>query len=67
VDTAHGIREFIVGTGGEDKGSLNGSTNVEATAKSFGILELTLHPSSYDWKFVSTAGQTLDSGTAACH
>ena len=24
VDTAHGIREFIVGTGGEDKGSLNG-------------------------------------------
>ena len=67
VDTAHGIREFIVGTGGEDKGSLNGSTNVEATAKSFGILELTLHPSSYDWKFVSTDGKTLDSGTAACH
>ena len=67
VDTAHGIREFIVGSGGEDKGSLNGSTNVEATAKSFGILELTLHPSSYDWKFVSAAGKTLDSGTAACH
>lgn len=67
LDPAHGIREFIVGTGGEDKGSLNGTTNVEATAKTFGILELTLHPSSYDWKFVSTAGQTLDSGSAACH
>jgi hypothetical protein len=67
LDPAHGIREFIVGTGGEDKGSLNGSTNVEATAKTFGILELTLHPSSYDWNFVSTAGKTLDSGTAACH
>jgi len=67
VDTADGIREFIVGTGGEDKGSLNGSTNVQFNAKTFGILELTLHPSSYDWKFVSTAGTTLDSGTAACH
>ncbi len=67
VDTAHGIREFIVGTGGEDHGSLNGSTNVEAQANAFGILELTLHPASYDWKFVSTAGATLDSGTAACH
>jgi Calcineurin-like phosphoesterase len=67
VDTAHGIREFIVGTGGEDHGSLNGSTNVEDQANAFGILELTLHPASYDWKFVSTAGTTLDSGTAACH
>jgi acid phosphatase type 7 len=63
VDPAH----VIVGTGGEDKGSLSGSTNVEATAKSFGVLELTLHPSSYDWKFVSMGGSVLDSGTTACH
>jgi hypothetical protein len=62
-----GVREFIVGTGGEDHGSLNGSTNVEATAKTFGVLELTLHPASYDWKLVSTNGSVLDSGTAACH
>jgi hypothetical protein len=67
LDPAHGIREFIVGTGGEDEASLGASTNVEFSAKAFGILELTLHPSSYDWKFVTTAGKTLDSGTAACH
>jgi hypothetical protein len=67
LDTAHGIREFIVGTGGEDHGSLNGSANLQFQAATFGVLELTLHPASYDWKFVSTAGKTLDSGTAACH
>jgi hypothetical protein len=67
VDAARGIREFIVGSGGEDHGSLNGSTNVEATAKAFGVLELQLHPAGYDWKMVSTNGSVLDSGTAACH
>ncbi|HEX3331305.1 MAG TPA: metallophosphoesterase [Gaiellales bacterium] len=62
-----GVREFIVGTGGEDHGSLNGSTNVQATAGGdFGILELTLHPASYTWKMVSTTGAVLDSGTTAC-
>ena len=39
VDSATGIRQFIVSTGGEDHGSLNGSVNVEATAKTFGVLE----------------------------
>jgi len=67
VDNAHGIREFIVGSGGEDHGSLNGGSNVEATQKGFGVIELTLHPASYEWKFVSTNGSVLDSGTTACH
>jgi hypothetical protein len=36
--------------------------------KTFGILKLTLHPGSYDWKFVKAAGTgTLaDSGTPNC-
>jgi acid phosphatase type 7 len=67
VDTADGMREFIVGTGGEDKASPPGSTNVQFTAKAFGLLELTLHPASYDWKFVSVDGSVLDSGSAACN
>ncbi|HEY3763955.1 MAG TPA: metallophosphoesterase [Gaiellales bacterium] len=67
ADPARGIREFIVGTGGEDHGSLNGSVNVQATDKTFGVLELTLHPASYDWKLVSTNGSVLDSGSTACH
>jgi Calcineurin-like phosphoesterase len=69
VDTAHGIREFVVGTGGKSEAALGSGnqTNVEFSAKTFGILKLTLHPSSYDWKFVDTSGKVLDSGTAQCH
>jgi hypothetical protein len=63
-----GVREFIVGTGGEDHGSINGTTNVQASAGGdFGVLELTLHPTSYTWKMVSTSGAVLDSGTTACN
>jgi hypothetical protein len=35
---------------------------------SFGILTLTLHPTSYDWRFVPIAGQSFsDSGSTFCH
>ena len=34
----------------------------------FGVLELTLRPTSYDWQFHPVAGQTFtDSGSQACH
>ena len=32
----------------------------------FGVLELTLHPTSYDWSFVAIDGTVVDSGTEAC-
>jgi hypothetical protein len=67
--TSSGIREFVVGTGGE---SLNGRSTSPTTLQAsdfshFGVLVLTLHASSYDWKFVSTNGTVQDSGTTACH
>jgi hypothetical protein len=35
--------------------------------RTFGILKMTLHPSSYDWQFVPETGGTFtDSGTASC-
>ena len=38
------------------------------TAVTFGILELTLRPASYDWRFVPIAGSTFtDAGSAGCH
>jgi acid phosphatase type 7 len=53
-DPTHGIREFIVGTGG-----INPSMA--------GVLKLTLHASSYDWEYIPVPGQTLtDSGSASC-
>jgi hypothetical protein len=68
--TTAGIREFVVGTGGE---SLNGlqfprpSTLEASDTSDFGVLVLTLHSSSYTWKFVNTSGAIVDSGTTACH
>jgi len=33
----------------------------------FGILQLTLHRSRYDWKFIPEGGSFTDSGSTACH
>ena len=66
VDRTNGMREFIVGTGGDSIGGAPGSKNVEANKRSFGILKLTLHPTSYDWRFVNLGGVTTDSGTTTC-
>jgi hypothetical protein len=71
ADPANGVRQFIVGTGGKSLHGLsrNPDPQVESRQDStYGILELTLHPSSYSWRFVPEAGRTFtDSGTQACH
>jgi hypothetical protein len=54
--SSRGVREFIAGTGGEDHetGRASAQTNSQAYQDtSFGILELTLHPNSYEWNFRS--------------
>jgi acid phosphatase type 7 len=69
-DALNGIREFIIGTGGKSHNDiLEPSPNTEAVEDAtFGVLKLTLHPSSYDWQFVPVAGATFtDSGSADCH
>jgi hypothetical protein len=71
ADDARGIRQFVVGTGGRELRPFR--TAIEANsevrnANTFGILKLTLHPNSYEWKFVPVAGKTFtDSGTSDCH
>jgi hypothetical protein len=68
--TTNGIREFVVGTGGESLNGLYGSSppkTLLASDREYGVLVLTLHASSYSWKFVNTGGATVDSGTTACH
>jgi hypothetical protein len=70
LDTARGLREFIVGTGGANHTSLATiAPNSEIqNPTTFGILELTLNPTSYDWRFVPIAGSTFtDAGSAGCH
>jgi hypothetical protein len=70
ADSAKGIREFIVGTGGESHGGFNTTAaNSEVrNSTTFGVLKLTLHPTGYDWQFIPIAGQTFtDSGSGSCH
>ena len=64
-----GLREFIVGTGGHSHfGFATIQPNSEVRENTtFGVLEMTLHDGSYDWRFVPEAGASYtDSGTAAC-
>jgi hypothetical protein len=71
ADPANGIRQFIVGTGGKSLHGLSSTPPANAEARNsttFGILKLTLHPGSYDWRFVPEAGKTFtDSGIQSCH
>jgi hypothetical protein len=65
-----GVREFVVGTGGlEHHPFFTILPNSEVRNNdAFGFLELTLHATSYDWRFVPEAGKTFtDSGSATCH
>ena len=68
---AHGMREFIVGTGGENHMSFHATpaANSEVRDKtSFGFLELDLSNGAYSWAFRPTAPDAFtDSGTGTCH
>jgi hypothetical protein len=67
---ADGIREFIVGTGGQEhEPFVAPAPNSQVfNSDTFGALNLTLHSAGYDWQFVPEAGGTFtDSGTGACH
>ncbi len=69
ADALHGLRELVVGSGGRDTrafGTVAPNSEVRITG-TFGVIELVLHPSSYDWAFLSADGSILDSGSGACH
>jgi hypothetical protein len=85
LDQAQGIREFVVGTGGRSLNSFSTTRNnsevritddyvnvTDGLGKGkFGVIKLTLHPGSYEWKFVqidgTVDGMDRDPGSASCH
>jgi acid phosphatase type 7 len=76
LDPTNGIRQFVVGTGGEPGGSEIDTTQVPNYQEpldtvqigTFGVLKLDLGADSYSWTFVPIAGQTFtDSGSGPCH
>jgi PKD repeat protein len=64
-----GIRQFVVGTGGSKLRpfSTTRANSEVRNGDSWGVLKLTLHPTSYDWEFVPVAGEIFtDQGTTGC-
>ena len=69
LDVTRGIREFVVGTGGVHLSRFKTvQPNSEVRdASTWGVLKLTLRPTSYDWEFIPVAGSTFrDGGSSAC-
>lgn len=71
-----GIREFIVGTGGESLDTLAPQTpHLQAgTGDYYGVMKLTLGAGGYRWDFASApnapstgTGRYIDAGSARCH
>jgi hypothetical protein len=62
----NGIRQFTVGTGGAglyDYGSPPSPTTEVRNNDTFGVLELTLGPREYSWRFIPAEGTFTDSGS----
>jgi acid phosphatase type 7 len=70
LDPAFGMRQFVVGTGGYQLGPLaapKAHTEVRQNS-TFGVLELTLGPAGYAWRFIGEPGSTFsDTGSGLCH
>ncbi len=70
ADPVHGIRQFVVGTGGR---SHNGFATIRANSQvrngdTYGVLKLDLRAGGYSWQFVPEAGRTFtDTGSDSCH
>jgi hypothetical protein len=64
-----GVREWIVGTGGKSLAGLINTfwpTNERFDFTHYGVLELTLRPTSYNWSFAAIDGTVVDSGSDTC-
>lgn len=71
ADLVAGIREFVVGTGGNQERAFAPSPQPNSEVRMtgvFGVLTLTLHPRGYDWQFIPQAGKSFhDAGTGECY
>jgi acid phosphatase type 7 len=78
IDTTNGIRQFVVGTGGEPGGSEIDYNQVpqgvlqKVIIDKFGIIKLDLDAGSYSWEFIAADGTAngtvMDSGAnEQCH
>jgi Concanavalin A-like lectin/glucanases superfamily/Bacterial Ig-like domain/Calcineurin-like phosphoesterase len=69
LDTAHGIAQFVIGTGGYYLYDFAPTIepNSAARIKSYGVLKATLGPDAAEYRFLRTDGDAAtDSGSEAC-
>jgi hypothetical protein len=69
-DNDKGMREFVVGTGGMSHYDIEhvAEHSEVRSDDTYGVLLLTLHSDSYDWRFVPVRERSFtDSGTGSCH
>jgi chitodextrinase len=69
ADTANGIRQVLVGTGGRAFYAITGShAQLQASnADSHGVLKLTLTATGYTGDFMHSSGSFTDTFSGACH
>lgn len=69
-DPVRGIRQFIVGTGGASRHRFEGRPAANSEVRNdetHGVLQLSLRPDGYEWRFLPVAGAAFtDSGEARC-
>ncbi len=68
-DPEHGIRQFVVGTGGRHyrKFDFIQPNSEVRNSETWGVLKMTLHPDRYDWEYIPIPGQSFtDSGSSPC-
>jgi uncharacterized repeat protein (TIGR01451 family) len=65
----NGIREVIVGTGGESLQAASAGANPKPLVnfRSFGYLRMVLHPTGYDAQFIISTGAVKDTFSGTCH
>lgn len=67
ADSAGGIRQFVVGTGGADLYNfVRVAPNSEERIMRYGVARFTLRPAQLDWEFVGLDGAIADRGLDTC-
>jgi acid phosphatase type 7 len=69
ADSARGIRQFMVGTGGKNHTRVRTPVRNSEVRNddTFGVLKLRLSPGGYRWQFLPEAGKTFsDAGAGSC-
>ncbi|HET7698074.1 MAG TPA: metallophosphoesterase [Vicinamibacterales bacterium] len=67
-DPVNGLRQFTVGTGGAHLTNPGPPkpNSAARSAASYGVLQLTLNPTSYSWEFIPANNAFRDSGAGTC-